>query len=344
MMAKILIIGNPQQEHVGSHFLAAAKACGYRADIIDTRQAWQGPGWLNKIYYHVLGKRPTALRQFGQTVLDYCKREQPEILLVTGVAPLSAEALKEIGSLGVKRCNYLTDDPWNPANEARFFWDAVREYDLVSSPRTANLADLRAHGCRRVEFLPFAYSSTLHFYEPPENSRDIDRFTCDVALVGGADQDRVPLARTILKAGLSLKVYGGYWDRFSELRQFYGGFIYGSDLRMAVAGATVNLCMGRKANRDGHAMRSLELPAMGGCLLAEKTDEHIALYGDNPGFISYYSNIHELGERAKELARDKHSAKQMALNLREKILNDGHSYSDRLAHIVENIDVEISSV
>lgn len=334
-MTKILIIGNPQRVHVGAHFLAAADTCGYAADIIDTRNAWQGPAWRNKIYYHALGKRPTALRQFGQTVIDYCKKVHPEILLVTGIAPLSAGALKEIGKLGVKRCNFLTDDPWNKANGARFFWSALREYDLISSPRTANLKDLQAHGCGRVEYLPFAYNKALHFFDPPKSSKEIERFSCDVALIGGADKDRLPLARAMLQAGLDLKVYGGYWEKHSEFSNCYSGCVAGRELRMAVAGATVNLCMGRRANRDGHAMRSLELPAMGGCVLVEKTEEHIILYGDETNDVSYYSNIGELATKARELAKDKARANQQAMNLMRKIREGGHTYDDRLIHITD---------
>ena len=334
---KLVVVGNPSEEHIGSHFYHAGITSGFDVQIIDVAKAWQGSNWQKKIYYHLLGKRPSALNRFGEEVIDICRRHTPEFLIAVGIAPLDVVTLKKISGMGVKLCNFLTDDPWNAANEAKFFWRALTQYDVVFNPRTANLAALEALGCRRVEYLPFGYNPTLHFYEPPTTYEDIERFSCDVAFIGGADYDRLPLVREILNRGLRLKVYGGRWDKYKEFDHCYGGFVMGRELRMAVAAATVNLCMGRKANRDEHAMRSLELPAMGGCLLAERTAEHIAIFGDDDN-IAYYTNIIELGDQAVALSREKNKAIKMGEGLMKRITNNGHSYQDRLVQIASVID------
>lgn len=329
---RILIVGNPSQEHIGAHFLAAAKRLGWEAEILDLKEAWsRGNKWVRRFFYHVLGKRPTALRLFSQRVVEKCRHSEPNLLLTTGVAPVIALALREIGSIGVMRTNYLTDDPWNHRNTAHFFWQALKEYDLVFNPRTANLEELRNHGCRRVEYLPFAYNPDIHFFDPPKTVDEWERFGCDVAIVGGADEDRLPLARTILNNRLKLRLYGGYWNKFSDLKPYWHGFVYDRKLRMAVSAATVNLVMGRKANRDGHAMRSLEIPAMQGCVLAEDTQEHRWLYG-NQG-VRYYKTIEEMVEQAQALAKAPDYAQRISKKLAQHIYETDNTYQDRLMSI-----------
>ena len=332
---KLLIVGNPQQEHVGAHFLSAAHSLGWAARIMDLRDAWsRGGKWIKRFHYHLLKKRPTAFNTFSKNVVDECHNFVPDILLSTGIAPISASALEKIGKLGVKRTAFLTDDPWNPKNGAGFFWKSLKQYDAIFNPRLANMDQLQTLGCSVLSYLPFAYNPDIHFYEPPETRDEVAKAGCDVAIVGGADKDRFPLARAVLNAGLSLKLYGGYWDKEADLKSCWHGFVYGRDLRMAVAGAKVNLVMGRKTNRDGHAMRSLEVPAMRGCVLAENSKEHRALYGDND--VQYYGNIEEMVEKASALIK-KNQSKQMARILNIHVVNNGHTYKDRLISISNEV-------
>ncbi len=45
-------------------------------------------------------------------------------------------------------------------------------------------------------------------------------------------------------------------------------------IRSASAAARVCLCLVRRANRDGHVMRSFEAAVIGGCILAQDTADH----------------------------------------------------------------------
>jgi hypothetical protein len=263
------------------------------------------------------------------------------MLLVTGISAPHAGALKEIGGMGIHRANFLTDDPWNPANGAAFFWPALREYDTAWSPRRANLEDLRRHGCRQAAYLPFGYNPELHFAELPKTAGERDRFECDVAIIGGADSDRYPVALALARAGLKLNLYGGYWDRKAELKPFWRGFAYGREFRLAAGGARVNVCMGRKANRDGHAMRSLELPAMGACLVVEDTLEHHELFGDGGECVEYYTSMENLAAKVKSLCAQPERARALGARAFQHICRGSrHTYAARLRRILEEAGME----
>jgi glycosyltransferase involved in cell wall biosynthesis len=332
---RLIIVGNPEEHHVGAHFLSAARQLGLQATLLDVREAHSRNVWVKRFFHRVLNRRPAHLNRFSQKLVELCRESKPDLLLVTGISAPHIRALKEIGEMGIQRANFLTDDPWNPRNGAVFFWPALREYDVVWSPRRSNLDDLRRHGCRRAEYLPFGYNPTVHFPEAPQTAGERERFSCDVVFVGGADADRLPVARALVRAGFNVHLYGGYWDRDAELRQHWRGFVHGRELRMAVGGATVNICLGRKANRDGHAMRSLELPAMGACMIVEDTPEHRELYGDEEDCVEYYSNIEEMVDKVRALCARPEHARLLGSRVFTRICHQSrHTYADRLRCIL----------
>src|SRR5262249_26792416 len=145
------------------------------------------------------------------------QQKHPQILIATGIAPLSEEAVGKIHDMGIITMNYLTDDPWNPSHRSSWFLEALPSYDFVFNPRRVNLSQLTELGCKNVHYLPFAYNPAIHF--PVElNPVEAENFGADVVFAGGADEDRVPYISALIQNGYKLALYGGYWDRFPETR------------------------------------------------------------------------------------------------------------------------------
>ncbi len=329
----LMIVGDSGPEHVGSHLRGAAEEMGLTVTFADTRDA--GGGWLaQKVSWHLLKRRPARLSAFSRHVMELCLERRPRMFLSTGFAPVSGQDLDRIGELGIYRVNYLTDDPWNPAQHAPWFLRAVRSYDEVLSTRRANLSDLRALGCRQVGYLPFGYSPRMHFPDPmaPDRMRALES---DVIFAGGADRDRVPYIAALAAEGLRIGLYGGYWDRFTETRELTHGLKSPAFIREAIAAAKVALCLVRRANRDGVCMRSFEVPAVGAAMLVEWTEEHLELFGAEAQAVLYFRSIPEMVEKARWLVE--HDAERVRLKeaAHRLIVSGNHTYRDRLASILE---------
>jgi hypothetical protein len=338
---RLLIVGNPQEHHVGAHLLAAAAQLGLTAEIVDVRKAWSANRWFNRFFFHLCQHRPARLRRFDAEIVAACDRFKPELLLVSGISPPSATALEQIGRRGIGRCNFLTDDPWNPKNGAGYFWQSLRQYDVIYNPRRSNLGDLVSHGCRRVEYLPFGYNPALHFPESPSTAAEKAKCACDVAIVGGGDADRIPVALALVRSGLKVSLYGGYWDRHPELTPHWRGFVHGRDLRLVVGEATVNIGFVRQANRDGHAMRSLEFPAMAACLVVEDTAEHRELFGKAGDSVEYYSQIDDMVQTVKTLCAQPERARLLGRRVVDRICRQSkNTYADRLQRILADASIQ----
>jgi spore maturation protein CgeB len=329
----LMIVGDSGPEHVGSHLHLAAAELGLTVHLADTREA-QG-GWLaQKASWRLFQKRPARLDRFSRRVVDLCAECRPSVLLSTGFAPVTGPDLDRIGALGTYRVNYLTDDPWNPAQRAPWFLRAVRSYDEVLSTRRANLSDLRALGCRGVGYLPFGYAPHMHFPEhiAPERMRAIES---DVIFAGGADRDRVPYVTALAADGLRLGLYGGYWDRFAGTRKLTQGIKSPAFIREAIAAAKVALCLVRRANRDGVCMRTFEVPAVGAAMLVERTEEHVELFGAEGQAVLYFGAIPEMIEKARWLIAHDVERLRLKENAHRLIVAGNHTYRDRLVSILE---------
>ena len=329
---RLLIVGNRGGTNVGECFERAALAAGHEVRLIEARLAMEAPSWLRRFNWHLWGHRPTRLNRFSAGVLSVCRDWQPDVILTTGLAPLNPYVLARMRAAGAVTANYLTDDPWNPAHHARWFIRALPQYSVVFSPRRANLPDLRATGPSAVHYLPFAYDPTLHFAEAP--APDAVDYQSDVLFIGGADRDRLPHCRALAAAGLELAVYGDYWDRYPDMKRFFRGYADTRTLRMATRGARVCLCLVRRANRDGHTMRTFEAAAMGGCLLIEDTAEHREIFGRDGDAVIYFRSIPEMVRHVKCLLQRDADRHRLASAAHARVTQGSNTYADRLQTII----------
>ena len=137
-----------------------------------------------------------------------------------------------------------------------------------------------------------------------------------------------------MKAGPPVALVGGYWDRFSATRQHALGHKPPETVRDWTA-AKVNLCLVRRANRDGHVMRSFEIAAVGGCMLAEDTDEHREIFGPDGEAVLYFRTPEEAGARARALVANPTERARLSASIRTRIVAGRHTYRERLASMLD---------
>ena len=338
MPDRLVVAGARGGTAIGASLVDAAAALGVPVEFADTNDAFRAPRAVRMAAWHLFGKRPPRLGQFGDGAVATCERARPRWLVSTGIAPLDAAALRDIGGLGVQRVNFLTDDPWNPAHRAAWFLRALPHYDVVYTPRRANIDDLGRAGCRNVRYLPFAYDPAI-FSRPTAHELAGSGFApADVVFAGGADDDRVAYMQALADAGFSLALYGGYWERFAQLRACYRGVAEPATLRLALASAKVGLCLVRRANRDGNAMRTFEVPAAGTCMLAEDTPEHREILGPEGERVLYFGSIGEMVDQCRRLCADDALRERLAHAGHEAMRTGGHTWQDRLATMLADAE------
>jgi len=326
---KLAIIGGSGGTNIGDALLKAAVKLNLDPVLYHNLLAYQAPKWLKRFNWHLRGRYPSNLNTFSQDIVKECVNLQPQWLLTTGIAAINHLALQQIGQMGIKRFNFLTDDPFNRAHYAPRFLKALPDYDVVFSPRRANIQDLLNAGCPRVEYLPFGYDDELFYPEDPSNI-NLDTTVPDVVFAGGADRDRLPYMSALIKSGINLALYGSYWEKYPETKAHTQGQADVPTLRLAIGGAKISLCLVRRANRDGNCMRTFEVPAIGSCMLTEDTPEHREIFGQEGEAVIYFNTISEMLEKTHWLLNHDQERQRLAQNAHLLITQGHHTYQDRL--------------
>lgn len=279
-------------------------------------------------------------RRLNSELLDRCRRLRPNLVIVVKGTFITKETVQRIRAAGAVVVNYLTDDPFNARASPSSLQRAIGSYDVVFSPRTSIIPDLTAAGCRRIEFLPFAYNPAVHFPERL-SAADFQEFWCDMSFIGGADEGRARFIESLLRQcpDLRLLLYGGSWSRYPRLRKHARGTVMGRNFRLAVAASSVSLNLVRRSNRDGHVMRSYELPACGAAVVAERTEEHQMLFAEHEELL-LFNSVEECAALTNRLLHDDDARSRLRTQAHRSVVSSRNTYADRFASIVEACERE----
>ena len=324
---RILIVGATGGSHIGSSFHRAAEKLGHESEFLDIAEAWHHGTISQKVFWHFLGRRPLRLHSFGERVVQTCTRFRPDVLISTGMAPLTAGVLRSCRDMGVRCLNFSTDDPFSKSGRATWFLTGLVNYDLIFTPRHANIGDLKNHGCARIEYLPFGYDSDLFF---PPNDPVAGEMASDLFFAGAADQGRVPFIAAALESGLKVRLHGRYWDRYPRTRGVSLGQADIPTIRRAVSACRVALCGVRHENRDGNSMRTFEIPAVGACMVVEDTMEHREIFGSDGMRVLYFKTPSQMVEQTKWLLERPHERTRLKQDVHQHITAGRNTYADRL--------------
>lgn len=328
---RLAIVGSFGGAHTGGSLFRAAAQLGIETVCFDVGNAYAGRRLLDATSWHLFGRRPWRLHRYAAEVVAQCTSEPPALLIATGAAPLTSDALRRLRALGIVCVNYSTDDPWNARTCSRWHQRALPEYDRVFTTRRANLDDFRRLGCHRVDYLPFGYDDALFFPEAASAAAGPD-----VLFVGGADVDRIAFIADYSRVGgPPIALAGGYWEGFAAPGCRVIGPKSPDEVRALTATAKVNLCLVRRANRDGHVMRSFEIAAIGGCMLVEDTEEHRDIFGGDGECVVYFRTPEDAARRASELIADPEGRARLAAAVRVRVGRGENTYRDRLMELIE---------
>ena len=312
----LVIVGGSGGTNIGVSLFRSAQAIGLTPKLYHSDLAYSDNILVKKFNWHLRGKFPSRLDTFSDTILDYCRIYMPKWIVTTGIAPVHWSSLQTLGKIGIHRINFLTDDPWNAQHYAAWFIKSLPHYDVVFSPRRANINDLNQAGCNRAEYLPFGYDHELFFPEILSTSQEP---VPDILFAGGADADRVPYVHALIQGGFNLQLYGSYWEKYPETRSHTLGQANVVTLRKAITRAKISLCLVRRANRDGNCMRTFEVPAVGACMLTEDTPEHREIFGPEGEAVIYFQSVPEMLQKAQWLLEHEQERQRLAQNAHDLI-------------------------
>lgn len=329
---RVVLVGGVGGTNVATGYAAACRRLGLSHELIEYAGLLHWP-----MVWRLLRRLRSGPMQAwlvpGATkhLMAAGDHDGPTLLLVCGLSKLPDDAVSAARGLGWQSAIYLTDSPWNRELPYEVPLAQVLEYDRIFAPRRSDLARISATHNQRSTYLPFSYDPEQFFPEPIEGEPDFD-----VVFVGGGDRTRQPIVQAVLDLPIRTQVIGNYWPRLLNGHAAAIGQAPHTVVRAATARAKVNLCLVRRANFDGHVMRSIEIAACGGCILAERTDEHLEILGPEGDSAVYFSDVPEMVGKIQWLLANPDRRVSMARALHARVAAT-HTYDASLQTILSTM-------
>lgn len=233
---------------------------------------------------------------------------------------------------------YSPDDMGRRHNLSRPFLEHLPLYDLFFTTKSYNVSELETAGAPRVLFVDNAYDSYDHHPFPVDETSRV-RLGGAVGFVGSHEEERAGLIHTLAAAEVPVRVWGNGWQALNAPPQalhLEHKPLFGADYAAAMQAFDINLCFLRKANRDLQTTRSIEIPACGGFMLAERSAEHQRLFQEGEE-AEFFSDGAELLDKARYYLAHPEQRQRIAAAGRRRCLEGGYSNHHRMHDMVRQV-------
>ena len=167
------------------------------------------------------------------------------------------------------------------------------------------------------------------------------RFGGPVGFIGDYEIERAQSMFFLAQHGVPIRIWGPHWNRKCQLSHPYlkieGKPLWGDDYAKAICSFDINFAFLRKINRDLQTQRSIEIPACGGFMLAERTNEHLELFEEGKE-AEFFSTKEELLEKVRYYLKHEEERKRIAQAGRERCLKSGYSNQERIKKMIGVIE------
>ncbi len=272
-------------------------------------------------------------RQIGDETYDVVFVDHGELI--------NASCVKRFKTVARAVVNYNQDNPYvsRDMRKWRMFIKALPFYDLVATVRRSSAEPARRMGARRVMVVRQAADEATH--RPIEMSQeDLARYSSQIAFVGTWMPERGPFMRRLVERGLPLRIYGPRWRKareYDRLRPYVTlGGLDGANYVKAIRGAKIALGLMSKGNEDLYTTRSLEIPAIGTLLCAERTSEHLEMYEDGEEAV-FFDDADDCADRCLALLQDPERIKAIAAAGRRRVIQNGDFNEMLMSKIVDAV-------
>lgn len=322
-----LVVSTQNDSGLGRFYANALSTLGSRVSMHGIQAVSYYPGFRDKVFFKIKNSRP--LSRFwrmveGKNLLTAAKAFAPDYIIVFRCEFLSAEIVAELSKIANGRVvNIYPDSPLVIPGLRPLGWTAALEhYETIFTFSRGLIPVFCQLGAKRAKWLPFAYSPDTH---RPRRSNDLCQ---GISYFGSWG----PLQEQWLEQLIphDLKIYGSGWHHLRSDSRLHGCWVKGQGIGQNMAEAISNSLMTfnlvRAEHGCAHSMKTFEIPACGGFMLSNWTEEQAQFFKDSEECVFFHSKD-ELTDKVG-FYRSHHSA-------RDEIRNAGmcavrhHTYESR---------------
>jgi spore maturation protein CgeB len=317
----------------------ALRRLGHSVEHIGLRKLLPKTSWVDRIAWHFGGHLFTGLLRMA--IPSVLAKRQFDLCYVDGGEWVTPSLIQLLRQYATKVINYNIDDPLGSRDGRRYTAYRMSQpyYDLSVVMRLRNVDEAKCLGARSVLRVFMSADEVAH--APRQISEEDHKiWDSEVLFLGTWMPERGAFLLSLIQRGVPLTIRGSSWDKAPEWPLIKNNWksvaVYGDEYAKSIQCAKVNLGLLSKGNRDQHTTRSLEIPALGGLLCAERTDEHLAMYKEGEEAL-FWDDAEECANVCLRVLKDENKRKMIAEAGHQKIKQNRHYNEAVLSCILEKV-------
>ncbi|MBS9719460.1 glycosyltransferase [Tianweitania sp. BSSL-BM11] len=284
---------------------------------------------------------PMILREATQAALRETEQFRPHLFFVFKGIMVSPQAIRAVQAGGGVAINFWPDTSF--VDHGQTALRALPCYDWVFTTKTFGPADLKARfGITNASVLSHGFDPETHKPTAMDRS-DTALYQCDASFIGTWSPKKEQLLSALISAlpALDLKIWGSQWERAGPFLRphIQGRPIFGAEYAKAIGAAKINIAIlfegnANAASGDRVTSRSFHIPASGGFMLHERSDE-IAAHFTEDRDCAMFGSARELSEKVRFYLTQDEARSRMAQSGRSRASSSGYSIDDRARTVID---------
>jgi spore maturation protein CgeB len=280
-------------------------------------------------------------------LINLVKKETPVWVHFRLPLEFDAKTIQIIKKLGCFVTEYFNDDPFSlkgPLGLYLKFRNALPYYDINFVYREHNIKAFLKYKAKEVFHCPPTFDLNRHYLQSNYPS---EKYICDAAFIGHWEHDwRLKCMERLHESGFKILIKGGGWNNKinkSKISHLYPiNHSFGTEYNDIYSSSIAGLCFFSKINRDSWTERALEIVAVGGVLVCERTDEAMTYFIDKQEAF-FFSTIEELIEIVNFLKNNPYERRRVQKNAYNKLIESHNTIYDRSKFISDKIIAKLSN-
>ena len=277
---------------------------------------------------------------FNETLLNSDLNKYDVIFIVKGVTifPKTLQLIKKKKS-DIIIISWSLDDMYAKHNNSYYYRKGLKFYDYVFTTKSYNVKELELFNAKKIIFhYQFCNDHFFNYVNPIISEKNID-----VSFIGFPEKARFESLKFLAQSGIKVNVYGSVKWKSKKYNFNHPNFIVQPrkvdfhEYIDLVSKSKISICFLRKKNRDLHTTRSIEIPAIGTLMIAEKTSEHCRLLEEDDQAVFFSNNI-ELLSKIKFFLKNEKEREKIAENGKKRINDLKLSSSHFLDFFIKQIN------
>lgn len=279
----------------------------------------------------------------NRALLDLAKQHRLEVVWIDKGVTIQPRTLRIVREAvpRVRLVHYSLDDMRGKHNQSVQYLAGISLYDLHVTNKSYNVAEIQSMGAKRALFVNNAFSPDLH-RPVAVSGDDRERLGGPVGFIGGFEKERADAVWFLVTSGIPVRVWGETWGRgwmaWAACRRHPGlkverRALFGPEYAMAICSFDINLAFLRTLSRDLQTTRSVEIPACGAFMLAQRTTEHQQLFQESVE-AEFFNTHDELLSKCQYYLTHSEARSQIARAGRERCTRSDYSYDHQVSDVL----------